>query len=182
MAHTHLYPYPWHFPLLPLIRVGTEQTTCRIESVEKLISQVCRVYMHISKISQAKPCYFCSKKIWEDHTTILQLLIWFLCHLESVCAAPISRRDIVDTLCHASRRSDTTRPNKAGFLLHEGRVRRAGRHEATIQSHLSLVGSWTSIGCGFHQSVEICTKSLEMAEVWNVADHLVSLSSTLCHE
>ena len=33
-------------------------------------------------------------------------------------------RDIVDTLCHASRRSDTTRPNKSVFQLQEGRVRR----------------------------------------------------------
>jgi len=118
--------------------VETGQAECKIERVERLISQVCRVHMHISKISQAKPCYFWPKKNWRDHTTILQLPIWFLCHLESVCAAPIPRRDIVDTLCHASRRSDTTGPNKADFLLHEGRVRRAGRHEATIQSHPGL--------------------------------------------
>jgi len=34
------------------------------------------------------------------------------------------KRDIVDTLCHASRRSDTIRPNKPHFLLQEGRVQR----------------------------------------------------------
>jgi hypothetical protein len=34
------------------------------------------------------------------------------------------KRDIVDTLCHASRRSDTIRPNKPLFLLQEGRVQR----------------------------------------------------------
>ena len=34
-------------------------------------------------------------------------------------------RDIVDTLCHASRRSDTTRPNNVDFLLQEGRSRKS---------------------------------------------------------
>jgi hypothetical protein len=38
-----------------------------------------------------------------------------LCH-------PNLERDIVDTLCHASRRSDTTGPNKADFQLQEGKV------------------------------------------------------------
>jgi hypothetical protein len=31
-------------------------------------------------------------------------------------------RDIVDTICHASRFTGTTRPNKPLFLLHEGKV------------------------------------------------------------
>jgi hypothetical protein len=35
---------------------------------------------------------------------------------EGLCCVNFER-DIVDTLCHASRRSDTTGPNKAGFLL-----------------------------------------------------------------
>jgi hypothetical protein len=75
---------------IPYIRGEKEQglgeTVSRIESVEK----VCRVHMDTSRISQAKPCHSCSKKIWGGHTISLQLLIWFLCHLQSVCAAPIS--------------------------------------------------------------------------------------------
>jgi hypothetical protein len=39
----------------------------------------------------------------------------------SLCS-PNFERDIVDTLCHASRRSDTTGPNKADFQLQEGKV------------------------------------------------------------
>jgi len=34
-------------------------------------SLVYRVYKHISRITQAKPHHFCSKKIQEDGTTIL---------------------------------------------------------------------------------------------------------------
>jgi len=36
--------------------------------------------------------------------------------VRSGCALKNFERDIVDTLCHASRRSDTIGPNKAGFL------------------------------------------------------------------
>lgn len=33
-------------------------------------------------------------------------------------------RDIVDTVCHASRENVTTQPNNREFLLHEGKVKR----------------------------------------------------------
>ena len=44
---------------------------------------------------------------------------WCLCCLNF-------ERDIVDTLCHASRKSATTRPNKSDFLLQEGKTQRPG--------------------------------------------------------
>jgi hypothetical protein len=69
----------------------------------------------------------------------LEVYIVFMMFEECLCHDNF-KRDIVDTLCHASRRSDTTRPNKAGFLLHEGRVRRVGQLGEHNSSYSSLVG------------------------------------------
>ena len=49
-------------------------------------------------------------------------------------------RDIVDTLCHASRKSATTGPNKSDFLLQEGKTQRPGNTWTTIQVVPALVG------------------------------------------
>jgi hypothetical protein len=75
----------------------------------------------------AKTSSFWPKKIMgRSYTCSLEVYIVSVVFGECLCSSNFER-DIVDTLCHASRRSDTTRPNKAGFLLQEGRVWRVGQ-------------------------------------------------------
>lgn len=77
----------------------------------------------------AKTSSFCLKRnMGRSYMHSLELQIVFVVFGECLCSSNFER-DIVDTLCHASRGSDTTRPNKAGFLLQEGRVWRVGQPE-----------------------------------------------------
>jgi len=115
-----------------------EQTACRIESVEEpKIPRLQGTHAYFQNKSGKTSLFLLKKNMERSYSYSPTAHIVFWPFGECLCSSNFER-DIVDTLCHASRRSNTTRPNKAGFLLHEGRVRRVGRHEATIQSHLSL--------------------------------------------
>ena len=97
------------------------------------------------KKSSAKTSSFWLKKRmgrWCDY--YLKVQIVFVVFGQCLCHSNLER-DIVDTLCHASWKSDTTRPNKAGFLLHEGRVRRVGMSGTLIQSFWSCRTIQTSV-------------------------------------
>jgi len=84
----------------------------------------------ILTITPSETHNFGSKKIWlTSHNDSLHVHIVFVVVGWGWCSLNF-KRNIVDTLCHASCRSGTTRPNKAGFLLYEGK----GRTVKTLQS------------------------------------------------
>jgi hypothetical protein len=74
-------------------------------------------YRHISQNNSVKNSLFLlKKKMGRSCNYSPKVQIVFVVFGMCLCSSNFER-DIVDTLCHASRRSDTTRPNKAGFLL-----------------------------------------------------------------
>jgi hypothetical protein len=87
---------------------------------------------------------------WYSYSLKVQIV--FVVFGECLCRSNFER-DIVDTLCHASQRSDTTRPNKPGFQLQEGRVRRLGRLETQFKSFQRSVGLQTSVGAHLNKQV-----------------------------
>ena len=110
--------------------------------MELILKGSWRVCTLICGITRPKPWHFCSKNTLERRYTYY-LKVQTVFGQAGGCLCSLNfERDIVDTLCHASRKSATIRPNKAGFLLQEGRVQRVG-----IQFQLSrtLVDFWPSL-------------------------------------
>jgi hypothetical protein len=178
-AHAHPYPYPWH---LTLRRVETEQPACEIwECWEANITSLQGTHAYFHNNSGKTLLFLVKKNMGRSHNHSPTAYMVFVSFGECLCSSNSKARYSGHTLSRlAEIRHNRTKQSRFPTTWRESLESRETWSNNSKSSWLSRILNfyWVRVPS---VSRDLC-KSLKMAEIWNVADHLVSLSNTLCHE